>query len=281
MGDLKNADYSKLAYNAFMKPAYRSALKELALPPGSHGLDVGCGPGGLLPLLDKGIDGLGMIVGCDISQPHLAQAQQIVEQYELQTRVSLQAVDLREPLPFADNTFDWAWSADVLWPVFFPQPAQIIKELRRIVKPGGIVAVFFANVSRSLILPGYDDVEQYLRLAFKQKSWGDKNGIPDIHTEKANRWLQDAGLSDVQISSHTALHQAPLNEEVVEYLEHFAILEYRNLTREEVLQVGMAPSMWEAWQMISNPQSPQYLLSQQDYYCALFATLFSGHVPPE
>jgi ubiquinone/menaquinone biosynthesis C-methylase UbiE len=279
--DFQNADYGQieLNYNAFMRSAYRTALHSLALPLHSHGLDVGCGPGGLFSLLDEALDSTGTIVGCDISHPHLALSKRMIEQYELQSRVSLHAVDLREPLPFEDNQFDWAWSADVLWPMFFPQPVEIIKELRRVVKPGGIIAIFFANVSRSLILPGYDEMEQYLCIAVKQKSWGLKNNIPEISTERANSWLQKAGLIDVRISSHIAYHQAPLNDDVNRYLEDFAMLEYRNLNQEDLNQVGMKQSMWDTWQTISIPQSPQYILSQKDYYCALFGTLFSGHIP--
>jgi ubiquinone/menaquinone biosynthesis C-methylase UbiE len=274
----QNEAYTRmeLGYNAFMRPAHISALSTLALPPHSKVLDVGCGPGGLFPILDDALHSTGTVLGCDISRPNLIHAKKIIEQYKLQNRFSIMEIDLRKPLPFEDNSFDWAWSADVIWPSLFSQPQDLIGELCRVVKPGGLIAIFFFNMPRFLFLPGYESIEQYIRLAeCKQRSHQSLEFSP----ERANRWLRSAGLQDIRSSVHAAYHQAPLNDKVKDYMNEHGIADYKTLTREQLLQVGMSPALWETWQEISNPKSESYILNQEDYYCALFGMFFSGRTP--
>jgi demethylmenaquinone methyltransferase/2-methoxy-6-polyprenyl-1,4-benzoquinol methylase len=42
-------------------------------------------------------------------------------------------------LPFADNTFDWLWSADCAGHAPAAEPLRLLNELTRVVKPGGSV----------------------------------------------------------------------------------------------------------------------------------------------
>ena len=51
----------------------------------------------------------------DISPDHLAHAGEIASRSRLAEQVSFQEGDLNN-LPFGADAFDWAWSADSLWP---------------------------------------------------------------------------------------------------------------------------------------------------------------------
>jgi demethylmenaquinone methyltransferase/2-methoxy-6-polyprenyl-1,4-benzoquinol methylase len=276
--DPTRVDYaeSELRYNRFMASAYRSALATLGLPHGSRGLDVGCGPGGLLPLLDAATGGTGHITGIDISRPHLARAARLVEEHGLAARVRLLPADLREPLPFPDGSFDWAWSADVLWPTRFPDPASIVRELARVVRPGGVVALFFANAYRGALLPGWPHLEHRVQHAAAAK-WRTAPR-PTLSHEGATTWLRAAGLTGVGVTAHLAQYQAPLDEAARGYLEGYLFPEYRNLTRTEFLGVGGTDEDWERWTVLSEPRSPGYALAQEDYYCYLPGTLAVGRV---
>src|SRR5690606_32078898 len=144
MNDLTAVDYAEqeLLYNTFMAPALRCAVARCARAPGSHGLDVGCGPGGVLPLLDEALQGQGAIVALDISRPHLQRAQDEAGAFESATRCHLAQVDLKHPLPFADGAFDWCWTADTLNSEqaniergAFPDPISVVRELARVTRP--------------------------------------------------------------------------------------------------------------------------------------------------
>src|SRR3954454_5290209 len=93
----------ELLYNHFMEPALRSAINQLALPPGSSGMDAGCGPGGVLYLLDAATGGVGHMIGTDISPTLVMMARQEIELHNIGERVSLFCADLGQPLPLPND----------------------------------------------------------------------------------------------------------------------------------------------------------------------------------
>jgi SAM-dependent methyltransferase len=108
-----------------------AALARVAnVRPGQRALDVGAGPGALTRVL---VDLLGPehVVAVDPSEPFLAAL-----------RERLPGVDARialaEELPFSDGEFDVALAQLVL--NFAPDPEAAVGEMRRVVRPGGVVA---------------------------------------------------------------------------------------------------------------------------------------------
>lgn len=82
-------------------------------------------------------------------------------------------------MPFADNTFDAAWSIWVLEHI--PQPEQMLAEMRRVIKPGGTLFLCVAYsvdtwISRGLHKRQYRDLSatekvEKLSIFFRRKSW--------------------------------------------------------------------------------------------------------------
>lgn len=278
MDDLQ-ADYAanELRYNAYMEPIYRSALAALRLPPGSNGLDAGCGPGGLFPLLDDAMGGSGTLTGIDGSAAHLSAATRLAQRHALEERIRVQQVDLREPLPFPDNSIDWAWCADVLWPSLFPDPRATVRELARVVKDGGTIAVFFANMQRGLMMPGEPNLDTRLNAAVVRMWNPDPASTePSVHPESAGGWLRAAGLVEVSMSVYSTVYQQPLPSSARDYLEGFWIPERQRLGEPLLRWVGVNQEAWHRWQALADSASPDYLLDQPDYYCIPFATLVTG-----
>ena len=85
-------------------------------------LDVGCGTGWLA-------DHFPGYTGLDASPDAVAQA--------AEKGRNVQLGDLSEPLPFEDGSFDNAVIKDVLEHV--PDPAATVREVYRVLKPGGLV----------------------------------------------------------------------------------------------------------------------------------------------
>lgn len=280
MDDLQ-ADYtaSELRYNAFMEPIYRSALSALRLSAGSNGLDAGCGPGGLFPLLDDATGMRGTLTGIDGSEAHLAAAARLAERHALEERIRLQQVDLRQRLPFPEDSFDWAWCADVLWPSLFPDPLVVLRELGRVVKNGGTIAVFFANMQRGLMMPGEPNLDTRLNAAVV-RMWNPESPStdPSDHPESASGWLRAAGLVEVSMSVYSTVYQQPLPSSARDYLEDFWIPERQRLNEQLLIDAGIDQHDWLRWQALADPESPDYLLDQPDYYCIPFATLAIGKV---
>ena len=95
------------------EPAIRSAIRALQLPPGSRGLDGGCGIGTHTLWLAEAVSPDGHVTGVDLSPECLARAEKIARSSGLAEEVSFQYGDMSD-LPFDDDTFDWAWNVDTL-----------------------------------------------------------------------------------------------------------------------------------------------------------------------
>lgn len=102
------------------------------LAAGENILDVGCGTGSLTFELAKSTD-LAEIQAIDFSPVFVEAARQ----RNTDPRVAIQQADATA-LPFADNAFDRALALLVLH--FVPETGKAVAEMRRVVRPGGVVA---------------------------------------------------------------------------------------------------------------------------------------------
>lgn len=138
--DVRSNDYDSFArayaaenenslVNAYYeRPAMLALAGEVT---GRHILDAGCGAGPLTAALrERGA----AVTGIDSSAAMLALARQ-----RLGEDVSLKLVDLRDPLPFDDETFDDIVSSLVLH--YLQDWGPALGELRRVLKPGGRLIV--------------------------------------------------------------------------------------------------------------------------------------------
>jgi SAM-dependent methyltransferase len=76
LGDNADRDYSaKLrSFNAFAGPEIRALIRRLALKPGMHILDAGCGTGEALSWLSSEVEPSGSVIGIDLAAAHVAAA---------------------------------------------------------------------------------------------------------------------------------------------------------------------------------------------------------------
>ena len=160
--------------NSYREPILREMVGWLNLPAGSSGLDTGCGVGLQCLQLAEEVGPAGHVTGLDISAEMLDYGREMVKNAGLSERISFQEGDVKD-LPFANNTFDWVWSADCVgygpWDTL-----RLVKELVRVLKSGGILAL--AAWSSEQLLPGYPRLEARLRAT--------PDGIaPFVHGKKA------------------------------------------------------------------------------------------------
>jgi phosphatidylethanolamine/phosphatidyl-N-methylethanolamine N-methyltransferase len=116
--------------------ARRSAVAAVNAAPGANVLEVGVGTGLALPMYapEK------RVTGIDLSAEMLVQARLRVAELGLPNIDSLQEMDA-QATSFADRQFDIAVAMFVASVV--PNPRALVKELKRVVKPGG--TILFVN----------------------------------------------------------------------------------------------------------------------------------------
>lgn len=117
--------------------ANRWMVRCLEIEPDDRVLDVGCGPG-LGVALAAAVATRGFVAGVDASPTMLRQARHRNREAIGLGRVEVVAADAAR-LPFPDGHFGKAWSLNSLQ--FWPAPDTALRELRRVVTPGGPVLI--------------------------------------------------------------------------------------------------------------------------------------------
>ena len=116
-------------------PAYRAAASELGLRPGGRVLDAGCGTGRALPALREAVGPSGSVLGIDLTPAMLEAATRAGRDRDGQ----LLLADVTR-LPLRGASLDAVFGAGLI--SHLPDPAQNLRELRRVVRPGGTLALF-------------------------------------------------------------------------------------------------------------------------------------------
>jgi len=105
----------------------------LGLKRDSYVLEIGCGSGGYALYLAEKI-GCGL-VGLDVNESGVRNANQLAQARGLASLCRFEQCDASKKLPFADATFDAAFSNDVLCHI--PGRLGVLTEIFRVLKPGG------------------------------------------------------------------------------------------------------------------------------------------------
>ncbi|MFB6552631.1 class I SAM-dependent methyltransferase [Streptomyces sp. NPDC056405] len=116
-------------------PAYAAAVAELGLRKGDHVLDAGCGTGRALPPLRAAVGPSGLVVGADLT-PAMLQAA-VRAGRDRDGRLLLTDV---AALPLRSRKLDAVFAAGLV--AHLPDPAGNLRELARVVRPGGVLALF-------------------------------------------------------------------------------------------------------------------------------------------
>jgi len=127
----EDGDYGQLSL--YKKNWDEDFISRLSIKPGMKLLDVACGTGHFCILAaEQGAE----VTGVDIASNLIAQARTNAK--ESGVTVKFDEGDA-EALPYPDNSFDIVTS--MIGAMFAPQPEKVAKELVRVCKPGGIIAM--------------------------------------------------------------------------------------------------------------------------------------------
>ena len=116
-------------------PAYAAAVAELGLREGDRVLDAGCGTGRALPPLRAAVGASGVVVGADLTPAMLEAA--VRAGRDRDGRLLLADV---AALPLRSRSLDAVFGAGLI--SHLPRPAENLRELARVVRPGGVLALF-------------------------------------------------------------------------------------------------------------------------------------------
>jgi ubiquinone/menaquinone biosynthesis C-methylase UbiE len=268
MSDTDTYIQSLMVTNPLIEPAIHAAIQALQLTFGSRGLDAGCGIGLQALSLAEAVGSAGHVTGLDLSPALLAYGREMVEGAGLAERISFQQGDVRE-LPFDDATFDWAWSANCVG--YAPlEPLPLVRELARVVKPGGSVAILAWSSER--LLPGHPLLEARLGATSAGLAPFAKGKQPGSHFMRALGWFRDAGLKNLRAQTFAGDAHAPLTGDLCSALIALFQMRWSGVESE------LAPEELAAYRRLCLPQSPYFILDHPDYYAFFTYSMFCGRV---
>jgi demethylmenaquinone methyltransferase/2-methoxy-6-polyprenyl-1,4-benzoquinol methylase len=252
-----------------MEPTICSAIQALQLPSGSRGLDAGCGIGLQALLFAEAVGPTGHVTGLDISCEFLQYGEKLVGNAGLSKQISFKEGDVSK-LPFDTGIFDWAWSSCCVGYSASLEPRSSVKELARVVKPGGSVAILVWSSER--LLPGYPLLEAHLNATSSGIAPFVKGKKPELHYLRALGWFRDAGLEQSVARTFTGEACAPLSDDRREALIDLFKMRWPDVESE------LTEEDWSEYQRLCLPDSPDFILNSPDYYAFFTCSMFYGKV---
>ncbi|WP_406477742.1 methyltransferase domain-containing protein [Streptomyces platensis] len=168
------------------------------LRPGARLLDVGCGPGTITADLAE-LVAPGRVTAVDAAPDLVESAAQFAAERGLDT-IEFGTADVHA-LEFADDTFDVVHAHQVLQHV--ADPVQALREMRRVCKPGGIVAARDGDYRGFVWYPQLPALDEWLDLY--QRCARANGGEPDAG-RRLLAWARAAGFTDITPSAGTWCH---------------------------------------------------------------------------
>ena len=165
-------------------------------------LDVGCGPASITADLAARV-APGRVVALDAAAGALEAARATLRERGLSEQVEVTSGDVMA-LPFEDASFDVVHAHQVLQ--HLADPVGALAEMRRLTRPGGMVAVRDAVYSAMTWFPEPAGMEQW-RSVYMSTARAN-GGEPDAGSRLLS-WAREAGFTDASASASTWCYATP------------------------------------------------------------------------
>jgi ubiquinone/menaquinone biosynthesis C-methylase UbiE len=177
--------------------AEHTVYQDVDLSSVDHLLEVGCGVGAQSEIILRRFPDL-HLRGIDFNKKQLETAKNYLSELKVpQDRYELSFMDATQ-MDFEPYSFDGAWLCWVLEHI--PSPSKVLGELRRVLKPGGIVYITEVMNSSFFLDPYSPNVWKYW-MAFNDFQY-ESTGDPFIGAKLGNL-LVSAGFRDIETKVKT------------------------------------------------------------------------------
>jgi SAM-dependent methyltransferase len=203
-------DYNRLlaAYHRAFRKELQTMLEGLPVCSGDRVLDVGCGDGTYSGWLAPLVAPLGLVTGIDALPAYVAAARAQWKNTGYEKCLRFQQATIRR-LPFRRGAFDFIWCAQSLYSL--PDPRQALREMARVVRRNGIVAILEDDTLHQFLLPWPVEVEMMVRAAewtaFHQERGRPRRFYVGRHLREL---LSEAGLRPQRRRTYASHREFPI-----------------------------------------------------------------------
>ncbi len=255
------------AYHRSRSVELRCIIDALPIGTGDYVLDVACGDGTYAEWLAERVGTQGVVIGLDRSPAYLNCA--AGKKSGQDDRICYVAGELSQA-PLEEQSFDLIWCAQSL--ISLPQPVEALRQMAKLLRPGGTVAILENDSLHQLMLPWPARLELEIR-----KAELDAYEIRGVKAEK--RYLgrkirslfQRAGLAPGRRTTYSTDRCAPLRSAEEEFLT-------RHLARlSELVAPYLDRRSLAEFNRLTQPNSPDFLLRQPTFEMAWLDIVCLGH----
>ena len=258
--------------NRFQESAARQIIADLALPPASRGLDVGCGVGLYALWLAEALGPSGSVVGIEPEMEKVDAARGLVGRRLDPGRLEFTQGD-GTAIPLPDRSVDWVWCGDVLHHIQDTEKA--LREFRRVVRPAGRIVVKESQVLSAMFLPGHPELERRIQLAEIRRTLDEGGGRSfQERRQTTPASLRAVGLTESTTRTYMLERRAPLGPADLGYIQQTVFS--RNWG--DRLRELLSAADWADRTRLCDEGSPTNVLRSPDYYCLYPITVFVAGV---
>jgi arsenite methyltransferase len=250
------------------QPEYEAMVRSVGLQAGWHILDAGSGTGQFASVIAELVGVRGRISAIDIAPENIAIVQAQAASGVFQCSVDARRADVRA-LPFADQTFDAVWSANVMQYLNQCELAEALAEFSRVLKPGGVLAVKDGDITALQVFPIPPTMLWRLLDAWTRR--GDQQIQGLLGSLALLRHVHRAGFASVSRRVTFMERTVPLRPPEAQFVgglvEFFCGL---------APTLDLSPADIEFWRRVGDPQSDHFILNEPDLYLREAAVLVVG-----
>jgi ubiquinone/menaquinone biosynthesis C-methylase UbiE len=265
-------DYEPMldSYHKAFSTELKRLVQSLPIREGNLVLEMACGDGAYTGWLSDLAGETGRVVGLDLLPDYLRQASLEIENREVGCQVDFVAASI-DRLPFNDRTFDVAWCAQSLFSL--PDPLETVRQMCRVVKLDGLVAVLENDTLHQILLPWPVDVELAIRGA-EWEALRDESPNPSKFYvgRRLGKVFREAGLSELRINSFAHSRLAPIEPHARRFLEA-----YLDDLRQRVTD-RIDSRLRSRFLNLIDPQSSDYLVDEPDFQFTTIDHVVQGRV---
>ncbi len=184
----------------------KDTMKRMNVSKGAKALDVCCGTADWTISLADAVGATGKVIGLDFSENMLSIGKEKTKDYEQIQLIHGNAMEL----PFPDDSFDFVTIGFGLRNV--PDYLQVLKEMRRVVKPGGkVVCLETSQPTLPVFKQGYYFYFRFVMPMFgkifaksyKEYSWLQESARDFPGMKELASLFEKAGLSNVTYKAYS------------------------------------------------------------------------------
>jgi len=241
------------------RPEYEASLRSVGIQPGWRVLDAGCGSGSYLPLLAELVEPTGALIALDLAEDNVATVLDRASSWHRLCPIEARVGNVTA-LPLPDNYFDAVWCANTSQYLTDDELTATLAEFRRVVRPGGLVAIKEFDGTMVRFLPAPPNIFPHGFEAAAHGGMAQAKGT--LRTPALGAWLRRAGLTNIRLRTTLVERSAPLAPTERQLWGDYFTFWSSVLPRHDIPAADR-----QLWERLSVPAEQERILRDPDFIC--------------